>query len=95
MTYPVPPKGFDPLTAPAAKLKEYGFPPKPTTPGALALWTSLVGKAAISPPPPVLAVNNMAKSTYAGQSKDSQNWSGYETFSPKCYILHLGHRELD
>ncbi len=36
----VPPKGFDPATATNAQLNEYGFPPRPTSPSALALWTT-------------------------------------------------------
>lgn len=41
-TFPVPPKGFNPLTASAESLARYGFPPKPANPNQLNLWTDVV-----------------------------------------------------
>jgi len=40
-----PPAGADVLTASAADLEQWGIPPKPTDPGALAVWTTFVNSA--------------------------------------------------
>ncbi|HUC58877.1 MAG TPA: G1 family glutamic endopeptidase [Streptosporangiaceae bacterium] len=41
----VPPAGFKPARASAAKLKEYGFPPRPASGRALRTWLAAVSKA--------------------------------------------------
>jgi hypothetical protein len=53
LTFPLPPAGFSPLTASAADLQEYGFPPRP--PGdnsaALAGWTqAMTAWVGMTPP---------------------------------------------
>ena len=37
---PVPPASFDPLSASADELAEYGLPPRPTDPASLASWSA-------------------------------------------------------
>lgn len=58
--FPQPPVGFDPTTATAAQLKEYGFPPRPpgdpsdpTVQAALQAWlkTMAARKASVPPNP--------------------------------------------
>ncbi|MGH9307001.1 MAG: G1 family glutamic endopeptidase [Acidimicrobiales bacterium] len=39
LTTIIPPSGFAPLSASASQLQDYGFPPRPTSAGALASWT--------------------------------------------------------
>lgn len=46
-----PPTGFNPLTATNAELQQYGFPSRPTSPGALATWTAMMEHAKTYVPP--------------------------------------------
>ena len=44
-TFPLPPKGFDPLTGSAQELKRYGFPGRPDPvrmPIAAAMWVKML-----------------------------------------------------
>lgn len=41
----VPPAGFDPLTASASQLAEYGYPPRPSGGQALKTWMMFMSKA--------------------------------------------------
>jgi hypothetical protein len=43
-TTPIAPRGFDPVTASAAKLAEYGFPPRPAGGRALKTWLTVMRK---------------------------------------------------
>lgn len=45
-----PPPGFDPLTASAARLAEYGYPPRPSGGQALVSWRAMVRNANFGPP---------------------------------------------
>ncbi len=71
----VAPKGFDPSTATAAKLNEYGFPPRPTHADAAALsrWQAQMEawKGAVTPPP------FLSETHVSNDSVTSPNWSGY------------------
>lgn len=69
----VPPANFDPRTAAAAKLNEYGFPSRPTGHAALSRWrTHMSGwKGAVTPPP------FLAESHTSADSVLSEVHSGY------------------
>lgn len=92
--YPVPPKGFDPLTATATQLQEYGFPPRPTDPAGLAQWRSDWSHYRSTPTPDVWTVpegeglgsspttlSNVIAS-FTNSPEYSLNWSGWEATPP-------------
>lgn len=58
--YNVPPKGFNFSTASSAELKQYGIPPKPMNPKALANWKHMLSHLHIITPPPFIVVSNVA-----------------------------------
>ncbi|MHB8262196.1 MAG: G1 family glutamic endopeptidase [Acidimicrobiales bacterium] len=94
--YPVPPNGFDPLTATASQLQEYGFPPRPADPGGLAQWRSVWSHYRSTPTPDVWTVpqgdglgsspsqNPVANiiRTVTNGTEISENWSGWEATPP-------------
>lgn len=72
-TFSQPPAGFNPLTASAASLKKYGFPPRPTAPAALSLWSEAMQHAThYVPPNPVASSIMHDPPTHSGNP-----WSGY------------------
>jgi hypothetical protein len=74
----VPPAGFDPSTASAAQLDQYGFPPQPKDPAALAGWQALMSAwtgAAAAPP-------FLAETTATSDTVTKTNWSGYAVTGP-------------
>ncbi|HKU57620.1 MAG TPA: hypothetical protein VJP41_11430 [Gaiellaceae bacterium] len=53
-SYPQPPAGFDPVTATAAQLREYGFPPRPAgrpSSAAAGAWRYAMSHALYPDPP--------------------------------------------
>ena len=68
-----PPAGFNPLTASAAALKKYGFPPRPTDPMALSLWTWAMqhAKHYVAPNPVASSI------VHAPPDHSGAPWSGY------------------
>jgi hypothetical protein len=69
----VPPAGFQPATATAAQLAEYGLPARPKNQADLAHWDAQMSKARSAVPPPFLTETHArAYSTVA-----YENWSGY------------------
>jgi hypothetical protein len=74
---PIPPKGFNPLTASSAELIKYGFPPRPTNAQDLAEWTTMINhsKTFITPD---FEINNNAR-TPLEQSSPATISSGYQT----------------
>jgi hypothetical protein len=52
---PIPPAGFDPVTASASQLAEYGLEPRPTSPSALSDWNEEMGRVWFAKPLPFLA----------------------------------------
>ncbi len=75
-----PPAGFNPLTASAAALKAYGFPPRPTSASALAAWTQAMehAKTYVAPSPvwaPAWVSPEIQPATETGTC--STNWAGY------------------
>lgn len=69
----VAPKGFDPSTATAAALDEYGFPPRPTEATALSRWQNQMSawNGSVTPPP------FLAETHTSNDSVTYGNWSGY------------------
>jgi hypothetical protein len=94
--YPVPPKGFDPLTATASQLQEYGFPARPTDPTGLEQWRSIWSHYRSTPTPDVWSVpqgeglgSSPPQNPITGiiniatnSTEFSQNWSGWEATPP-------------
>lgn len=85
---PVPPAGFDPVTASAAKLAEYGFPTRPAGGQALRTWLAAMQKAHPATAPDHLTVWHPAlrPAVSAGpafSTVDSSNWSGNMATSEK------------
>jgi hypothetical protein len=54
LTFPVPPAGFNPLTASPAQLAQYGLPAMPADPNARPGWNRLVGALRLVRPPDVV-----------------------------------------
>jgi len=80
----VPPAAFDPSTATAAQLNEYGFPPRPTDPGALRRWrTEMSNWKGTAPPAPFLAETGVHM-----DSMQSPTWSGYVVTEPPGTFNH-------
>ena len=63
------PAGFNPLTASASQLAEYGFPPRPTSPEAYLSWARAM-KHAVHDVPPAGGYGTL-EGTTSGQ------WGGY------------------
>jgi hypothetical protein len=76
--FPVPPSGFNPLTATAAQLEEYGFPPKPIDPTDLQNWTEIMKnyKETVTPGKISTTTKSVTSNTQSIKSMSS-NWSGY------------------
>lgn len=71
---PIPPSNFDPLTATANQLKEYGFPKIPINPNQLATWKYAMSHAKYYVAPqqsPSTTTHGLYNTTY------SSNWAGY------------------
>ena len=80
--FPVPPKGFNPLSATAAKLQEYGFQPRPSGGTALAQWTNMMAHYRQTPIPSVVLVQSqrdhlVKKGHIAFGTENSANWAGW------------------
>jgi len=91
---PVPPKGFNPVTASDAQLAQYGFPPRPdplSAPGSYSVWheavtvprriiTGFQQTNMYAGPANILSEGpKVPGSTATGAS--SSNWSGYAVYS--------------
>jgi hypothetical protein len=76
----MPPSGFDPTTASAAQLAEYGYPPRPAPPQSDATWTEMVSIPR-SQPEPFLAQAGSANAgaSFDATSYDNKGWSGFIT----------------
>lgn len=64
---------FDPLQASNSELKQYGIPPRPSDPTALARWRSTVGQAGKCIVGPITQ-----KADVRFPTENSANWSGYK-----------------
>ena len=74
----MPPAGFDPSTASVAQLDQYGFPPQPKDPVAVAHWQAMMSAwTGAAPAPPFLA-----ETTATADSINSPVWSGYMVPGP-------------
>ena len=90
---PVPPNGFNPLTATESQLTEYGFPLKPTDPTALKQWESLMASYTGTPTPAMCNTGvigayrptsppTLLSDLFGGfMSSSTENWSGYQAQS--------------
>ena len=87
--FPVPPDGFDPLTATNEQLSVYGFPVRPVTRDttAYASWLTLVEDYDSTPVPVIEVMDRPMSGTMVASSNStaragalySSNWSGYES----------------
>ncbi len=99
----VAPAGFRPLTASAAKLAEYGFPPRPSGASALAGWRYAMSRyrrtapevtlgcaqaeASTSPTAATASVSPAARQI----SKSSQTWAGYDAYGSNHHYFAAVH----
>jgi hypothetical protein len=92
----VPPAGFDPLTATASELSQYGLSPEPpaSEPEAQAHWLSMVGhmKTPAAATPFLVGVPGVHNS-YGSGTYTSDNWSGYMDIEPSGYF-HYAYGEF-
>jgi hypothetical protein len=73
--YLIPPAGFQPETASAAQLDQYGFPPRPTDSVSLARWQKeMSGWKGAAPPTPFLTETH---AQVVADTRNLQNWAGY------------------
>ncbi len=84
----IPPAGFHPLTATAAQLAEYNFPPRPTASDALTQWTSDMSAYRSTPVPqytlgctPLTSPFSQSTAAPASTFYYPKYWSGYEADS--------------
>lgn len=81
----VPPPGFNPAMASDAQLDEYGFPPRPTDPHALATWQDEMTQwTAVAPPTSFQVVDPNIKF----DTVTSNNWSGYAISANPGFFNH-------
>lgn len=79
-----PPADFDPSTASAAQLDQFGFPPKPKDPAALAMWQREMNAwTGAVPPPPFLVETTTTMATAT-----SNEWAGYAVTGPTGQFTH-------
>ncbi len=88
-TFEPPPHGFDPLTAKAADLERFGFPPRLDTPHHLARYKRVMNhlKPKFQYVPPTFRVNNERshgprKRQPTDATETSGNWSGGVVYAP-------------
>jgi hypothetical protein len=78
---PSPPAGFNPLTATALQLKEYGFPARPSDSTSLAEWTRVMSYAKYYVKPVLTQSTTKISSAFVSEIYQgtgySQIWSGY------------------
>jgi hypothetical protein len=91
---PAPPANFNPLSASAAELLQYGFPERPTTETDLKAWEYAMANAKYYVKPeqkPSTAVHGLAHTVY------SLNWAGYivdcpdnkrNGYTPQYTVVH-------
>lgn len=84
--FPVPPEGFNPLTATDKQLETYGFPPRPTDEKSLLDWNEMMSNYKCTPVPQLEKTGNShlpaqkadVPSTLSLSSTTYYtNWSGY------------------
>lgn len=73
--FPVPPSGFNPLTATDTELDEYGFPTRPTDSERLSVWTDVMKHYKRTLQPETIQLLNRNQ-TEVAKSTD-QPWAGY------------------
>ena len=86
-TFPLPPAGFNPLTADAAMLRRFGLPQRPAGPPALiARWEKAVGRPRRFIEPTFRRVEGMRHRPRLRRLREgadtSDNWSGAVVFAP-------------
>lgn len=88
--FPVPPDGFDPLTASDETLATYGFPERPEDPAELSEWTENMSCYESTPIPeieqtdrmhnvlqPAVNIRSLPANDITNATSYSYNWSGY------------------
>lgn len=73
----IPPRRFRPLTASAAVLDQYGFPPRPAGGPALADWTAEMADWRGSGPAAPFLTASPARTHAVSDTDISGNWAGY------------------
>jgi hypothetical protein len=101
-TVVVAPAGFRPAAASAAKLAEYGFPPRPSGGSALAGWRYAMSRYRRTAPELTLgcaeAATSMSRAATASvrpaasqRAKSSQNWAGYDAYGSNHHYFAAVH----
>jgi hypothetical protein len=97
--YPIPPRSFDPKTAPAAQLERYDFPPRPADPEARTAWDQTFANG-YEPVPPggcvsddyagvAEIVGGPSEGVFGSEDVESLNWSGFAA-SAQGHPSHFG-----
>ncbi|TMG28875.1 MAG: hypothetical protein E6H93_12220 [Chloroflexi bacterium] len=73
----VPPKGFNPLTATAAQLDEYGLPSRPTDQSALGPWLKMMSNYHPVTPPNFMVSIPDQRHPRVSATYLANNWSGW------------------
>ena len=75
----IAPPGFDPVTASAAQLVTYGFPPRPTPPADSSAWVQAMSHFthSVSTPPCIM---DGVRASFS-PTNPSINWSGVEAYT--------------
>ncbi len=98
--FPVPPKGFHPLTASDEDLETYGFPPRPSDPDELEKWAESMSVWKETPIPKIEqseqthwfmqpAISAEISPMAVTRTSNSYNWSGYVATGGKNAFAHV------
>lgn len=86
---PVPPAGFNPLTAGAKALSTYGLPARPAATTAKAQWTARM-RAFRRPSDPRLCVTAYRTRRASVTAGNSTNWAGYAAHHSSSRSYYVG-----
>lgn len=91
VTVPIPPPGFDPVTASPAERAAYGVPPEPTDISQQAAWANRAKRLHWSPPPPFFAM--IPTQAPVAVTHNFYNWAGYAAFNGNFTEAGAGYVE--
>lgn len=89
VTFPVPPAGFNPLTASAAQLAEYGFQPQPPVDSPnYASWHEAMSNYRTTPVPDISTLNTQTSSLASQPGTGGTSGATYATSAWAGWIAH-------
>jgi hypothetical protein len=83
------PAGFNPVTATAAQLNEYGFPPRPSNASALAVWENAMKHAVTRISTPYSTSGPSALPLAGSIGQIPSPWAGYQANSSNNSDVHF------